>query len=95
MDTQTNKPKRSKRGGNPEPAEPAPSFESSLEELEALVERMEGGDLSLDESLKAFERGILLSRQCHEALQQAQLRVQTLTSDGTLAELELDELVDD
>jgi len=53
-------------------------FESSLDELEKLVARMEHGDLSLDDSLKSFERGISLYRNCQSALEQAQLRVKLL-----------------
>ncbi|MFC4764494.1 exodeoxyribonuclease VII small subunit [Dyella koreensis] len=64
----------------PAPAEPAPAadFEHSLDELEQLVARMEGGDLSLDESLASFERGIGLYRHCQQALEQAELRVRLL-----------------
>lgn len=53
-------------------------FEKSLDELEQLVSRMEGGDLSLDDSLKSFERGIALYRNCQTALEQAELRVRLL-----------------
>jgi exodeoxyribonuclease VII small subunit len=53
-------------------------FEQSLNELEQLVARMEGGELSLDESLKSFERGIALFRNCQNALEQAELRVRVL-----------------
>ena len=53
-------------------------FEHSLDELEQLVERMEGGELSLDESLASFERGIGLYRHCQQALEQAELRVRLL-----------------
>ena len=49
------------------------------EELEQLVERMETGELSLEESLKAFERGVVLTRDCQKALKDAELRVQALT----------------
>ncbi len=59
-------------------------FESALAELETLVTRMEGGELTLDESLKAFERGVVLARQCQTELKNAELRVQTLTQDGEL-----------
>ena len=67
---------------NPAPA-PAeiPSvadFEHSLDELEQLVARMEGGELSLDESLASFERGIGLYRHCQQALDKAELRVRLL-----------------
>jgi len=54
------------------------NFEKSLADLEALVERMEEGELSLEESLKAFESGIRLTQQCQQALTQAQQRVQLL-----------------
>ena len=56
------------------------SFEDALNELEALVEQMETGDLSLDQSLAAFEKGVALTRQCQKALSEAELKVQTLTS---------------
>ncbi len=56
------------------------SFEDSLSELEALVESMENGELSLDESLAAFERGIALTRNCQQALQAAEQKVEILTA---------------
>lgn len=69
-----------------EAATEGPDFEAALEELEALVERMEGGALSLDESLAAFERGIHLTRRCQQALSEAEQRVQVLLEkdDGSL-----------
>jgi exodeoxyribonuclease VII small subunit len=57
-----------------------PSFEQALNELEALVERMERGDLSLEESLQSFERGIQLTRTCQEALSAAEQKVEILSS---------------
>lgn len=63
---------------SPAKAPPAADFEHSLDELEQLVGRMEGGDMSLDESLTAFERGIGLYRHCQQALEKAELRVQML-----------------
>lgn len=57
---------------------PSINFEKSLAELEGLVERMEEGNLSLEESLKAFENGIRLTQQCQQALSEAQQRVQML-----------------
>jgi exodeoxyribonuclease VII small subunit len=57
---------------------PVVDFEHSLDELEKLVARMEGGELSLDESLTSFERGIGLYRHCQQSLQQAELRVRLL-----------------
>jgi len=53
-------------------------FERSLNELEELVERMEQGDLTLEESLKSFERGMALTRQCQKALDEAQQKVDKL-----------------
>jgi exodeoxyribonuclease VII small subunit len=53
-------------------------FEQSLDELEQLVVRMEHGELSLDDSLQSFERGIALYRNCQNALEQAELRVSQL-----------------
>jgi exodeoxyribonuclease VII small subunit len=65
------------------PASATPSanvadFERSLDELEQLVGRMEKGDMSLDDSLQAFERGVSLYRNCQGALEQAELRVRML-----------------
>lgn len=53
-------------------------FEKSLGELEKLVNRMESGNLSLEDSMKAFEQGIALTRQCQQALKQAEQKVQIL-----------------
>jgi len=53
-------------------------FEASLAELEALVARMESGEMPLDEALKSFERGVQLTRECQTALLAAQARVQQL-----------------
>jgi len=59
-------------------------FEKSLTELEGLVEQLETGDISLDESLKKFERGVQLARQCQQVLKSAELRVEQLMErDGT------------
>jgi len=55
-----------------------PNFERSLQELEALVEKMEHGDLSLEESLSYFERGVQLSRSCQQALKDAEQKVEIL-----------------
>ena len=53
-------------------------FEESLAELEQLVEQMEQGELSLEDSLKSFERGVTLTRTCQKALQEAEQKVQIL-----------------
>ena len=59
------------------PQQPVP-FEQSLKELETLVEKMEQGDLSLEESLQHFERGVQLTRTCQQALKDAEQKVETL-----------------
>jgi len=53
-------------------------FEDSLSKLEKLVEEMEDGEFSLEDSLKAFEEGIKLTRECQQALKQAEQKVQML-----------------
>ena len=64
------------------------SFESAMEQLETLVSRMESGDLSLEESLKAFEKGVHLTRFCQNQLQKAELKVQELSSKGEFIEID-------
>ena len=56
----------------------SPDFEEALAELEGLVERLERGDLPLDEALKVFERGVALTRHCQSSLQAAQQKVEIL-----------------
>lgn len=74
----------------------APEFEQALAELEALVGRLEHGDLPLDEALKAFERGVALTRQCQAALQQAQQKVEILLKRGGRTQIEpFDESAED
>ena len=60
-------------------ASPVARFEHSLHELEQLVEKMEQGEMSLEDSLAAYERGVGLYRRCQAALEQAELRVRLLT----------------
>ncbi len=55
-----------------------PSFEESLQKLESIVEQMEKGDLSLEESLKLFEEGVALSAACKKELDDAEGKVQML-----------------
>ncbi len=57
---------------------PVADFESSLEELERLVAKLEQGEQPLEQSLLDFERGVTLFRRCEQALQHAELRVQQL-----------------
>ena len=61
-------------------------FEKSLDELELLVRNLEQGELSLEQSLGAFERGVKLTRECQQALKSAEQRVEQLVQnpDGSL-----------
>ena len=61
----------------PEP-ERVESFESCLEELEKVVQELEGGDLTLERSLELFERGMGLSESCRKQLEEAETRVEML-----------------
>jgi len=65
-------------------------FEKALENLEELVTSMEEGDLSLEDSLKAFETGIKLTRECQGALKAAEQKVQVLINEnGDTEDLDL------
>jgi exodeoxyribonuclease VII small subunit len=65
-------------------------FEAAVRELEELVARMEGGNLSLEDSLRAFERGVKLTRHCQSALRNAELAVKQLTESDTLEPFDAD-----
>ena len=69
----------------PAVADDGPSFEAALAELEAIVERMEGGQLPLEESLTAYRRGAELLQRCQRQLADAERRIQILDN-GTLRE---------
>ena len=62
----------------PPPATTSLDFEQSLEELEATVEKLEHGDLALEDALQQFERGVALARQCQASLKQAEQKVEIL-----------------
>ncbi|MGD8407881.1 MAG: exodeoxyribonuclease VII small subunit [Thiohalophilus sp.] len=64
-----------------------PDFEKSLAELETLVERMEQGDQTLEQSLKDFERGVALTRSCQQALKAAEQKVEQLLEQNGQEEL--------
>lgn len=70
------------------PENTTPDFEQALAELEALVERLERGDLPLDEAMKAFERGVELTRHCQDSLKAAQQRVDILLKRNGRLEVE-------
>lgn len=59
-----------------------PDFEAALEDLETLVESLESGELTLEQSLQAFETGIKLTGSCQQALQDAEQRVQVLIEEN-------------
>lgn len=69
-------------------ASPVADFEASLDALEQLVGQMEGGEMSLEESLAAYERGVGLYRSCQAALEQAELRVKLLSDPADPASAE-------
>ena len=64
------------------------NFEKTFTELEELVKKMEGGNLSLEESLKYFERGILLTKNCQQALNKAEQKVRILLEKNNKNNLE-------
>ena len=75
-----------------------PDFEQSLTELEALVAKLEQGDVPLEEALKTFERGVALTRQCQTALRTAQQKVEVLLArngEETIEALSEDEADDE
>jgi exodeoxyribonuclease VII small subunit len=55
-----------------------PDFEAALAELEAIVQRLEQGEIPLEESLRQYERGVALTRSCQQALQQAEEKIRVL-----------------
>lgn len=71
----------------PKKNEQPASFETALKELEAIVSRLENGDLPLEDALNEFERGVQLARQGQQKLQQAEQRVQILLSENENAPL--------
>ncbi len=64
------------------------SFEEALTELDNIVAKIEAGDLTLEESLALFERGQKLATRCNKQLDEANLRVEQLSEDGEIVELE-------
>lgn len=59
-------------------------FEGAIAELESIVKKLEDGDLSLEQSLALYERGVQLSRYCHGRLEEAERRIELLTDRGEL-----------
>ena len=68
----------------------SPSFEAALKQLEEIVQRLEKGELALEESLRLYEEGIRLSRLCHAKLEEAESKIEMLVKDAR-GEAALDE----
>jgi|TARA_B100001093_G_scaffold297299_1_gene283508 exodeoxyribonuclease VII small subunit len=62
-------------------------FESSLKELESIVEKLEDENINLEDSVKSFEEGVNLVKQCQKQLQDAELKVKKLLDDGSSSEI--------
>ena len=61
-------------------------FESSLKELEKIVEKLEDDDINLEDSVKSFEKGMTLVKECQKQLQSAELKIKKLLDDGSSIE---------
>ena len=59
-------------------------FEAAIAELEQIVRKLEDGELTLEQSLEFYERGVKLSRYCHTRLEEAERRIEILTEGGEL-----------
>jgi exodeoxyribonuclease VII small subunit len=77
--------------------QPDKKFESALEELENIIEQLESGDLSLEDTLAAFEKGVSLVKHCNQKLSEVEKKVELLLKDkeGRLQLETLDSLADD
>ena len=64
------------------------NFETSLKKLEKIIEKLEDGDISLEESVKSFEEGIGLVKECQKQLSQAELKVKKLLDNGDTVDLD-------
>tara|TARA_Y100000817_G_C16430339_1_gene356032 strand:- start:50 stop:274 length:225 start_codon:yes stop_codon:yes gene_type:complete len=63
-------------------------FESSLKELESIVEKLEDENINLEDSVKSFEEGINLVKECQKQLQNAELKIKKLLDDGSSTEID-------
>ena len=64
------------------------NFETSLQKLEKIIEKLEDGDISLEDSVKSFEEGIGLVKECQKQLSQAELKVKKLLDNGDTVDLD-------
>ena len=60
------------------------TFEESLKKLEKIVEKLEDGNVNLDDSIKSFEEGVALVKECQKQLSEAEIKIQTLLKDGNV-----------
>ena len=63
-------------------------FESSLKQLESIVEKLEDENINLEESVKSFEEGVTLVKECKKQLQNAELKIKKLLDDGSSTEID-------
>ena len=63
-------------------------FESSLKELESIVEKLEDENINLEDSVKSFEKGINLVKECQKQLQNAELKIKKLLNDGSSTKID-------
>ena len=63
-------------------------FESSLKALESIVERLEDENINLEDSVRSFEKGVNLVKECQKQLQEAELKIKTLLDDGSSIDIE-------
>ena len=63
-------------------------FESSLKELESIVEKLEDENINLEDSVKSFEKGVNLVKECQKQLQNAELKIKKLLNDGSSTEID-------
>ena len=63
-------------------------FESSLKELESIVDKLEDENINLEDSVKSFEKGINLVKECQKELRNAELKIKKLLDDGSISELD-------
>ena len=62
-------------------------FEASLKELESIVTKLEDENISLEDSVKSFEEGVILVKECQKQLQKAELKIKKLIDDGSSTEV--------
>ena len=60
------------------------TFEESLKKLEKIVEKLDDGNVNLDDSIKSFEEGVALVKECQKQLSEAEIKIQTLLEDGNV-----------